>query len=136
MVPLVDEGDRPAGFFKVVLVPIENCRERSGLLFRHVIDSPLRVDESDRQFLELIVEVVGAKSLLVERRTTSARAVKGNVNSRLVELGSNDVFLETIKTHLFAGDLDPRTGEKGEEQILNALGRILGERFMQNPGVV
>ena len=41
-----------------------------------------------------------------------------------------------IEAHRFARDLDPLAGEKGEEQILDALGRIFAERFVQDPGVV
>ena len=41
-----------------------------------------------------------------------------------------------IEAHRLARDLDPLSGEESEEQILHALGRILAERFVQNPGVV
>ncbi len=58
------------------------------------------------------------------------------MDPRLAELRADDVLLEMVETHLFARDFDPLAGEKSEEQILHALGRIFAERFVQDPGVI
>jgi hypothetical protein len=66
MPPFIDECQHAANRLEVFLVPIENRRKRSRFFLRDVIDSLLRIDESDREFLQLLVELVPAKRLPIQ----------------------------------------------------------------------